>query len=191
MARFNPGGEGQVHDLWAIGRTFTLAAPHAHHGAMEWITWVPHTGAALDEPGAGAFYRDVWRPTRMAMRISSRHVVDLANWGTGGFHEPFVVEIEIGGPMIDDSALSPYTAWSGASFVYFADNPVGAGDFVSNGGADYRCMKDHTSGVSTEPGVGSDWQRMWVLVTGKDAAICDAIEIYAYGGVDGRNPYTA
>jgi hypothetical protein len=46
-------------------------------------------------------------------------------------------------------------AWSGSSVAY-AVNTI-----VSNGGVNYLCIVAHTSGASTEPGVGASWQTNW------------------------------
>lgn len=35
-------------------------------------------------------------------------------------------------------------------------------DMVSSGGDLYRCISDHTSGATTEPGVGADWATKWI-----------------------------
>jgi hypothetical protein len=39
-----------------------------------------------------------------------------------------------------------------------------AGRIVANGGALYRCLVLHTSGSSTEPGVGASWHDKWEVV---------------------------
>lgn len=39
------------------------------------------------------------------------------------------------------------------------------GDVVTNGGAYYRCKSAHTSGASSEPGVGGSWTTYWDLLT--------------------------
>lgn len=46
-------------------------------------------------------------------------------------------------------------AWSGSS-VSYAVNVI-----VSNGGTNYLCIVAHTSGSSTEPGVGASWETNW------------------------------
>jgi len=40
---------------------------------------------------------------------------------------------------------------------------------VENDGASYVCTADHTSGASTEPGVGGSWQTVWDLMAAKGA----------------------
>ncbi len=51
--------------------------------------------------------------------------------------------------------LTDEGAWSGSSVAYQAD------DVVSNDGAAWECIADHTSGVATEPGTGADWADYW------------------------------
>ena len=41
-----------------------------------------------------------------------------------------------------------------------------AGVVRSNGGVNYVCILNHTSGASTEPGVGGSWQTAWYALTG-------------------------
>lgn len=41
-----------------------------------------------------------------------------------------------------------------------------AGEAVENGGDNYVCILAHTSGASTEPGVGASWETNWYLLVG-------------------------
>lgn len=41
-----------------------------------------------------------------------------------------------------------------------------AGDVRSDGGVNYYCTTAHTSGATTEPGVGANWATMWYALTG-------------------------
>jgi len=41
---------------------------------------------------------------------------------------------------------------------------AGDGDIVSEGGRYYKCYVDHTSGASTEPGVGANWTDKWIII---------------------------
>lgn len=53
---------------------------------------------------------------------------------------------------------APYTdrgAWSGAAVAYAVL------DTVSRGGTDWICYSAHSSGATTEPGVGVDWVTVW------------------------------
>lgn len=43
-------------------------------------------------------------------------------------------------------------------------------DIVSNNGASYLAIGGHTSGASTEPGIGVDWEDQWVLLAARGAA---------------------
>ncbi len=36
-------------------------------------------------------------------------------------------------------------------------------DYLTHGGVNYTCLGDHTSGASTEPGVGADWETFWAV----------------------------
>ena len=40
-------------------------------------------------------------------------------------------------------------------------------DAVSNDGSSYICTGTHTSGATTEPGVGADWATVWDLMAAK------------------------
>jgi hypothetical protein len=54
-------------------------------------------------------------------------------------------------------------AW--ATSTAYDDNTAGDGDVVSNDGEYYKCSDSHTSGASTEPGVGASWETVWDLLT--------------------------
>lgn len=49
-------------------------------------------------------------------------------------------------------------AWSGSSVSYSVN------DVVDNDGSSYFSTADHTSGASTEPGVGASWATVWQLL---------------------------
>jgi hypothetical protein len=51
--------------------------------------------------------------------------------------------------------------WSGSSIDYVVLN------VVINGGSSYLCTVAHTSGSSTQPGVGGSWQTVWALLATK------------------------
>ena len=40
-----------------------------------------------------------------------------------------------------------------------------ASSVALSGGADYECIRNHTSDADTEPGVGTNWQSYWKLLT--------------------------
>jgi hypothetical protein len=53
-------------------------------------------------------------------------------------------------------AAPTFPAWSsGVAYT--------TADVVSGGGAYYQCIAAHTSGASTEPGVGASWATVWAL----------------------------
>ena len=50
--------------------------------------------------------------------------------------------------------------WEGA---WVTATPYTVNDTVENDGSGYICTADHTSGATTEPGVGADWATKWDL----------------------------
>ena len=46
----------------------------------------------------------------------------------------------------------------GSGQIYYAD------DIVENDGASYYCKGTHTSGTTTEPGIGVNWTNFWEVV---------------------------
>ena len=50
--------------------------------------------------------------------------------------------------------------WKGA---WATSTPYALNDTVENNGSGYICTVDHTSGASTEPGVGASWADKWDL----------------------------
>jgi len=56
------------------------------------------------------------------------------------------------------SGLTPQGQWTTA-FAY-----TGGTDLVTNRGSSYFCTTGHTSGASTEPGVGTSWTTVWQLM---------------------------
>lgn len=50
-------------------------------------------------------------------------------------------------------------AW--ATATGYAEGRNGDGDIVSRGGIYYKCILNHTSGASSEPGLGASWQTYW------------------------------
>lgn len=66
----------------------------------------------------------------------------------------------------DVAAVLPL-GWEGA---WVTSTAYEYGNIVSNGGSSYICILDHTSGASTEPGVGGIWQTNWSLFASKGAS---------------------
>lgn len=70
---------------------------------------------------------------------------------------PASVTVKVSIQGNDTKSDGPYTdqgAW--ATSTSYAIN-----DVVSSGGNDYNCINAHTSGASTEPGVGGSWENEW------------------------------
>jgi hypothetical protein len=53
--------------------------------------------------------------------------------------------------------------------TWAADIGYAVGDWVSYGGGSYQCILAHTSGASTEPGVGASWETNWGQLAEKGA----------------------
>ena len=66
-----------------------------------------------------------------------------------------------GDPGVPGDAGDPGIIWQGAwaTATGYASN-----DGVENGGASYICTSAHTSGATTEPGVGASWATVWDLL---------------------------
>ena len=64
-------------------------------------------------------------------------------------------------------AGSPLVQWQGA-WVTATDYELA--DVVTDDGATYFCTSAHTSGASTQPGVGGSWQTVWDLMSAAGSA---------------------
>lgn len=51
--------------------------------------------------------------------------------------------------------------------AWLTSTAYAVGNIVSNGGAVYHCIQQHTSGSSTEPGTGASWETYWTLWAAK------------------------
>lgn len=58
-------------------------------------------------------------------------------------------------------------AWDGWQGEWVTSTAYEKLDTVERGGSSYICTSSHTSGSTTEPGVGADWQTVWDLVAAK------------------------
>lgn len=58
-------------------------------------------------------------------------------------------------------------AWDGWQGEWVTSTAYDKLDTVERGGSSYICTSAHTSGSTTEPGVGADWQTVWDLVAAK------------------------
>lgn len=64
----------------------------------------------------------------------------------------------------DLAALGSTIEWIGA---WQTSTAYAAQDGVENDGSSYICTSSHTSGASTEPGVGASWETVWDLLASK------------------------
>jgi biotin carboxyl carrier protein len=100
--------------------------------------------------------------------------VDVTSTGGSGAHTDWT--IYIAGPV--GATGERGATWQGAwatSTAYSVD------DVVENEGSSYICILGHTSGASTEPGVGASWETNWELLA--QAASPDAsIQFVIDGG---------
>lgn len=68
---------------------------------------------------------------------------------------------------IDELGTAVATAWSGSSVSYVIGDERSNDDagYYDGDTFNYRCIADHTSGASTEPGVGASWRDEWELAS--------------------------
>lgn len=78
--------------------------------------------------------------------------------------------------VTDAITVNSYT-WQGA---WVTATAYVANDLVENDGSAYICTVDHTSGATTEPGVGADWEDDWDLMVQKGSATANTTLARAY-----------
>jgi hypothetical protein len=74
-----------------------------------------------------------------------------------------VIHLEHGGHLQFDGG-NMNECGSGVASAWLTATAYVVDDTVSNGSAVYICTSNHTSGASTEPGVGGSWATVWDLV---------------------------
>lgn len=129
---------------WSVG---LVAAEHdalLHNGTSYRCT-AAHTAAAGTEPGIGASWATVWEV-----------VASKGDSGTAG---------------AQGSAGPAGVVWIDAGWSSGQNYAAGAGLF--RGDSSFRCAVAHTSSAATEPGVGVDWQTVWVYLA-KGIATADS-----------------
>ena len=105
--------------------------------------------------------------------------------------------------------LARIRAIQGQSTVWLIARPAGpsnaswitgqsytVGTHVDNKGLTYRCSSAHTSSATTEPGVGSNWQSMWVAAveyrfTDNLFAVKDCTGAATPGSCRNASPYSS
>ena len=70
-------------------------------------------------------------------------------------------------PVGDKGDSGPGIDWQGS---WLTATSYALADGVKNGGSSYICTLAHTSGASTEPGVGADWATVWDVIAEKGAS---------------------
>lgn len=119
--------------------------------------------------------------TRHKNRYLHYKITAASNWD---YCRIFWNGVKLAGNEAGATTFSGYydlTSWAGlpnllgawTTATGYDDNPNGDGtggndddgDVVTNGGSYYVCTNSHTSGASTEPGVGASWTSYWELLT--------------------------
>ena len=85
-------------------------------------------------------------------------VTHIAGNGTFAADDPLIIMRGIAGPQ------GVSFNWQGA---WTTSTSYALNDGVENGGSSYVCTAPHTSGASTEPGVGASWTTVWDLMAAK------------------------
>lgn len=125
-------------------------------------------GSGLDAGDESGFNSDgyyCWTDYRTAAMFSTGTPDSHGGNGDPGFVDPTrnMVLYDSAATGLNNSA----TAWSGASVEYSVGEIVSNSDAAYFGDAtiNYRCIVAHTSGASTEPGVGASWRTNWEPAT--------------------------
>lgn len=86
------------------------------------------------------------------------------------------------GPAGADGATGGSWNWIDGGWVtataYEVDDALAYGSPASS----YRCSVDHTSGATTEPGIGIDWETVWDVVAGAGEPGADGAQQYDVSG---------
>lgn len=85
--------------------------------------------------------------------------------GTFAAADPLSLSVGPAGPA--GAAGASGLNWRGA---WLTATAFSVNDGTSNGGSSYICTVAHTSGASTEPGVGASWATVWDVIAEKGAA---------------------
>lgn len=121
-----------------------------------YICTAGHTSGSSTEPGVGASWADYW--DLFATKGATGDTGATGSTGATG---------ATGSTGATGAAGPAGLAWQGAwvTSTAYAEN-----DGASNGGSAYICTADHTSGASSEPGVGGSWSSYWDLLAAKGAS---------------------
>lgn len=136
------------------------------------------SGGGSKFPSAGPFLVTIWSttynspgsdPSMEIIKIASRSgdtlTVDTrAQESTAASAHSagsYVANLVTAGYLKDQRGIKPH---AGGTNAWVTSTVYELGEIVNNDGAAYAAILDHTSGASTEPGTGVDWQTYWGLV---------------------------
>lgn len=181
--RTNPTRDTSSNPAWVTSTAYVATDVRSRDGVNYYCT-ANHTSSALTEPGLGFLWETVWREQWYTggsllgadIAIGSTDVPLLryldadslrsARSPSAGIHIDgnilsyrlgYVEAVESQTYGFGDYVSGTYTAWV-TSTAYVLGNSR------SNGGNNYVCLIAHTSGASTEPGVGASWRTVWELL---------------------------
>ncbi len=135
---------------WATATAYDEYDAVANDGSS-YVCIVAHTSGSTTEPGVGASWETYWDV--LAEKGDTGATGPKGDTGDTGPQGPQ------GDPGLDVSWESVWATSTG-----YAVN-----DAVENDGSSYICTQAHTSGSSTEPGVGGSWASYWDLMAAKGA----------------------
>jgi hypothetical protein len=134
-------------------------------------TWIVDEGAPSDDVGSNG---------DMYLRSDTGSVYGPKTAGAWGD-----AVADITGDTGPAGAAGVALAWAGA-WASATEYTINQG--VSNDGSSYICTSEHTSGASTEPGVGASWQTVWDTVAEKgDTGETGAAGSNGAAGADGAD----
>lgn len=137
-----PGGTGSITDILSTKISIAAGNKNATPGVVNGTVWPVSNGDWL--------------------RID----VDAAGVGAKGLAVMVGLTPSPLGSVAVQGATGPpggITAWEGA---WTTSTTYQIGDAVSHNGSSYVAITNHTSGASTEPGVGASWETAWMLLAG-------------------------
>jgi hypothetical protein len=129
-----------------------------------------HTSSSSSEPGVGASWTNFW---------SIRGVASATAWATSTEYYTYVKQDNITVRGFECTGVGARTTFLGdnVTFEYlhihdvtsigpglnvlYNSHPDDNKDIVFHSTTNYECILEHTSGASTEPGTGADWQVFW------------------------------
>lgn len=144
-----------------------------HYGpdSHQWgESWIPATvngtgGAVIYFHGSGfeagwpdAFYDATRGEDFFLEQIEPNEAHATPAWRTCAF-SVMVSQNRYQSQRVGTGALTAWNVGMGA---------VAFGDYVTHGGEEYYCIKGHTAGAGTEPGVGGSWQTVWKVTDPND-----------------------